>query len=308
MHTAIAICTYQRPTGLNRLLDSVAKLTLPDGVSDSDVAVVVVDNHEDGEGLAVCEGRAPDYRFALRAICKPGNGISEARNASVEMALSVQPTYVGFLDDDEWPENIWLKELVSVLEKANADVVGGPTRSVFPDDAPVELLDNPYFGADMNLADGTSCELQAAGNFLIRADVLAKTVPDSFHPDFAHSGGEDLAFFTQLAQQGAQMVWAAQAVVHEEVPNNRLSNDWLRTRVIGIANSRVRVMQMMEPEWYQSLIRGAKTAALAAQASVFSVAGLASPELASQAEQLRWKFIGKFTAHFNRKTTRPEGH
>lgn len=308
MHTVIAICTYQRPTGLNRLLDYIAELHLPDGVSDRDVSVVVVDNHEASAGLDECEKRAPDYRFALRAICQPGNGISEARNASVAMALEASPQYVGFLDDDEWPEPVWLSELVRVLEQKRADLVGGPTRSVFPDNAPDELINNPYFGADMNLSDGQSCELQAAGNFLIRADVLADTAPTCFHPAFAHSGGEDLAFFTQLAQKGASMVWANAAVVHEEVPENRLSKEWLKTRVIGVANSRVRVMQMLKPGFKNSLIRVAKTCALGVQASLLSLAGVASPKIASSAEQLRWKFMGKLTAHLNRKTTRPEGH
>ncbi len=308
MHTAIAICTYRRPAGLNRLLEHIAQLELPSNVADRDIAVVVVDNHEDGEGVDVCERVAPDYRFALRAICQPGNGISEARNASVEMALAVDPTYIGFLDDDEWPERVWLVELVRVIESAEADVVGGPTRSVFPKSAPTELVNNPYFGADMKLTDGERCELQAAGNFLIKADTLASTAPTSFHPDFAQSGGEDLAFFTQLAQAGANMVWASAAVVHEEVPENRLTKAWLRTRIIGVANSRVRVMQMLKPGVIPSLIRGAKTVALFGQAGLMSLIGLASPNLANEAEQLRWKFLGKFSAHLNRKTTRPEGH
>jgi len=308
MHTAIAICTYQRPAGLNRLLDSIAKLQLPEGVSDRDVCVVVVDNHEEAAGLNVCETRADDYRFALKAIAQPGNGISEARNASVALALEVSPKFVGFLDDDEWPEPVWLCELVRVIEQNNADVVGGPTRSVFPQDAPTELTNNPYFGADMNLEDGQSCELQAAGNFLIRTETLAKAAPTCFHPAFAHSGGEDLAFFTQLAQNGASMVWATAAVVHEEVPTNRLTQEWLKTRVIGVANSRVRVMQMLKPGFKHSFIRVAKTCALGTQASVWSLAGLFFPKLASSAEQLRWKFTGKLTAHLNRKTTRPEGH
>jgi len=187
-------------------------------------------------------------------------------------------------------------------------VVGGPTGSVFSENTPEELLQNPYFGADMNLADGASCQLQAAGNFLIRATTLATRTPQVFHPDFAHSGGEDLAFFTQLAQKGFSMVWAQKAVVSEEVPENRLSNEWLRTRVIGIANSRVRVMQMLKPGLLPSIERGAKTIALSIQAALYSIAGLGSPSIARTAEQLRWKFIGKFTAHFNRKTVRPEGH
>lgn len=308
MHTVIAICTYRRPSGLSRLLDHIEALELPEHVTDQDIAVAVIDNHADAEGLEVCDLRAPSYRFTLSGSCQPGNGISEARNASVALALSNQPTYVAFLDDDEWPERLWLTELVRVLENASADAVGGPTRSVFPDDAPEELLTNPYFGADMNLTDGEHCELQAAGNFLITADFLKKMTPTCFHPDFAHSGGEDLAFFTQLAQKGALMVWANSAVVHEEVPSNRLTRAWLKTRVVGIANSRVRVMQMLKPGFVHSLVRGAKTIALAVQASLYTLAAIFSPTLAFEAEQLRWKFVGKLSAHFNRKTTRPEGH
>jgi len=104
------------------------------------------------------------------------------------------------------------------------------------------------------------------------------------------------------------MVWANSAVVHEEVPTNRLSNDWLKTRVIGVANSRVRVMQMLKPGLKHSVVRVAKTCALGVQAALWSLAGLASSNIASDAEQLRWKFHGKLTAHLNRKTIRPEGH
>jgi len=169
-------------------------------------------------------------------------------------------------------------------------------------------VNNPYFGADMGLADGVSCQLQAAGNFLIRADTLSTTTPQCFHPDFAHSGGEDLAFFTQLNQKGCSMVWASMAKVHEDVPANRLTHDWLRTRIIGIANSRVRVMQMLKPGLIPSAVRGLKTVALFAQAGLFSLVGIVIPSQREAAEQLRWKFIGKFTAHMQKKTVRPEGH
>jgi len=308
MHTVIAICTYQRPLGLNRLLDHIALLSLPEELSDRDISVVVVDNHIGKEGLDVCEQRAPDFRFPLRAICQPGNGISDARNTAVEMALSAKPNFVGFLDDDEWPTPNWLCELLQVLAKSSADVVGGPTESVFPSHAPTELRSNPYYGADMALADGTPCTLQAAGNFLIRASCLSHLAPNYFHIDFAHSGGEDLAFFTQLENQGFPMVWASKAVVYEEVPENRLTQDWLRTRVINIANSRVRVMQMLKPGILASLVRGAKTLALGFQVALYAVLGLVSPKFAAASEQLRWKFIGKASAHLKRKTIRPEGH
>jgi len=308
MHTVIAICTYRRPNGLNRLLNHIAQLELPGGFPDRDLAVVVVDNHADAQGLQVCEKRAPDYRFALHATSKAGNGISEARNQAVLMALKAAPNFVGFLDDDEWPSPDWLREILRVLESTQADAAGGPTRPVFPEDAPTELLEVPYYGADMALVDGARCTLQAAGNFVIRSKCLIEAAPHFFHPDFAMSGGEDLAFFTKMSQRGVSMVWASQAIVMEEVPPSRLSKEWLKTRVINIANSRVRVMQMLEPGKIPAAIRVIKTAGLGVQAGVFTAIGLIVKNFQLDAALLRWKFIGKFRAHRDQFTERPEGH
>jgi glycosyltransferase involved in cell wall biosynthesis len=299
----LCICTYRRPEGLAHLLDSVNQLSprKPD-------AVVVIDNHADGEGAAVCEQMSADYPLDLHYAIEAESGISFARNAAVELALKQQPDIIAFLDDDEWPEPQWLSELIRVCDEQRADAVGGPTLSVFPENTADEIINNPYYGADMNIADGARCQLQAAGNFLIKASVIKPMGPDYFRPEFAQSGGEDLAFFTTLAQQQAKMNWAANARVHEPVPPNRLSPAWLKERVINIANSRVRVMQVLEPGAVPATIRGLKTVVLFFQAMIWTLLGVFSKSLRQESAMLRWKFIGKLTAHFNHKTIRGEGH
>ncbi len=299
----VCICTYNRPEGLANLLDQLTLLspTKPD-------AVVVIDNHAGGEGAALCEKRRADYPIDLDYAVEPQAGISFARNAAVALALTKQADLIGFLDDDEWPEPQWLAELIRVSRENDADAVGGPTLSVFPADTPDAIKNNPYYGADMNIGDGEPCKLEAAGNFLIKASTISTMGPAYFRPEFAQSGGEDLAFFTELAQKDARMYWSTRAIVHESVPMNRLSADWLKERIINIANSRVRVMQILEPGPLPAMIRGLKTIALFCQASIMTLAGLVSPSIASKAAELRWKFWGKFTAHLNRKTIRGEGH
>ncbi len=300
---AICICTYKRPDGLAKLLDTLTQLK-----PDTPDVVVVIDNHADGEGAAVCEQLASSYPFELHFAIEPEPGISYARNSAVSLALQQQPDLIAFLDDDEWPEPNWLSELTRVQAATDSDAVGGPTLSVFPPDSPESLTSNPYYGADMNIEDGSECQLQAAGNFIIKATTISEMGPAFFRTEFAHSGGEDLAFFTTLAQKGARMTWAASAIVHEAVPANRMSRDWLKGRIINIANSRVRVMQILEPGIVPAFIRGLKTVALCCQAAVWSLLGLFSVTQREQAAMLRWKFIGKFTAHIRHKTIREEGH
>ena len=300
---AICICTYKRPDGLAKLLDSLTQLApvQPD-------AVVVIDNHIGGEGVAVCEQLVASYPFELHYAIEAESGISYARNSAVSLALQQQPELIAFLDDDEWPEPNWLAELVRVQADTDADAVGGPTLSVFPPNSPESLTSNPYYGADMSITDGAECQLQAAGNFIIKASTISQMEPTFFRTEFAHSGGEDLAFFTTLAQNGTRMRWAANAIVHEAVSANRMSREWLKGRIINIANSRVRVMQILEPGPMPAAVRGLKTVALFFQVLLWSLFGLFSVSFREQASMLRWKFIGKFTAHFQHKTVREEGH
>lgn len=301
MNIVICICTYRRPDGLRKLLDALPTLQSSDVLS-----VVVVDNHQAGEGLSVCNDMAPDYPFAITAFTEPGEGISAARNAAVRKALTLNPDWVAFLDDDEWPEPQWLEELLKIQREHDADLVGGPTRPVFPDNTRPELLDNEYYGADLALPDGASCQLQAGGNFMIRASVLEVFAPNVFHPSFAHSGGEDLAFFTQAHAKGFSMRWAANAVVHEPVPEARLQPDWLRQRIITIHNSRVRVMQMLQPGFTAASTRVLKTIALGTVAASFSAMALVMPAYRESARMMRWKFRGKLMAHFGSASMRGE--
>jgi len=304
VNTVVCICTYRRPDGLRELLYSLREL---DGITNG-MHVIVVDNDAAGEGAAVCDALPNDFPLNVHASVEPQAGISPARNAAVRNALAFKSEFIAFLDDDEQPSQQWLSELHRIQQQTNADVIGGPTLSVFPDNISDDIKQNPYYGADLGMTDAQPCQLQAAGNFMIRSSVIESMAPEFFHPAFAHSGGEDLAFFTQLAANGATMAWAANAIVHEDVPASRLSESWLKQRVINIANSRVRVMQMLQPGATKALVRGLKTCALFAWAAANTIAALVMPERRESARLLRWKFIGKLTAHLRIATTRGEGH
>ena len=301
MTIVLGICTYRRPVELRKLL-----LALPLLENCNDLTVVVADNDPGHEGLQVCNTLPEDYPFTVAAMSQTSAGISAVRNAVAAKALSFKPELVAFLDDDEWPEPQWLLELLRIQKQFDADVVGGPTRPEFPPHAHASLHDNPYYGADMDLPDGSACQLQAGGNFLIKASVLQCYAPHFFDEAFSHSGSEDLAFFTRLARDGYAMRWAAHAIVHEPVPDSRLAPDWLQQRVTNIHNSRVRVMQQLEPGLAASIIRLSKTAALATATFLVSLGSLAMPAHRQKAALLRWKLAGKLTAHLGKVTTRGE--
>ncbi len=293
MRVVVAVCTWRRPAGLARLLDALGALEMPPGV---ELAVVVVDNEPEASGLAHLGTRTNDA-FAVHGHLEPEPGLSAARNRAVAEALALAPEHVAFLDDDEWPEPQWLAELLRVRREHGADAVGGPTRPVFPPDTDALVRANAYYGADLGLPDGASCTLEAGGNFLMTAAALRAAGPPWFDPAWAHTGGEDLAFFTALTRRGARMRWAARATVHEPVEPGRLSDRWLRGRVVNIANTRVRIMQRLEPGLRARAVRGAKTVALCSVALAVSCAGVANAALAERGRLLRWKAWGKLRGH-----------
>lgn len=303
MKIAVCVCTFRRPDGLHNLLDHLETIAW-----DHELEIFVADNDRGGqEGATVITQRAPAYRWPLVSSIVEQQGISFTRNQVVAMALESSPDLVAFLDDDEWPSKDWLKELVRVQQSTDADAVGGPTLPVFPDGTDESYKTNPYYGADLRQPDGSRCVLHAAGNFLIKTSVLEKMSPEIFNPEFALTGGEDLAFFLIMQKQGYRMFWAAKATVYESVPPDRMSPDWIKQRVISVANSRVYVMRKYEPDLLSSLVRGIKTSGLLVVSLLMSVLGLIHKPIALQARRMRWKFWGKFTAHMNNKRIRDEG-
>ena len=68
----------------------------------------------------------------------PERGIAQVRNALVAAALAEPATrFVAMLDDDEWPEQNWLTQLLRTQKETGADVVRGAVLRVFEAPPPV---------------------------------------------------------------------------------------------------------------------------------------------------------------------------
>ena len=143
MKVAICICTYRRPDGLSKLLDALQLLEF-----DGEVTVAVADNDAALEGMAVCKALPETYRWPVHTTTVEKQGISHSRNAAANLALQSDPDFIAFLDDDEWPDPQWLKELVRVQQDKDADAVGGPTLSVFPEGTDESYKTNPSYNTE----------------------------------------------------------------------------------------------------------------------------------------------------------------
>ena len=143
-HISVCVCTFKRPTRLERLLECLEGQAT-DGLFK--YSIVVVDNDVLESARSVVEAYAGRLSVPLAYAVEPRQNIALARNASVRMATG---ELVAFVDDDEEPSRDWLRVLYEVLVEYGADGVLGPVVPIFAEGAPVwavkgQLFQRPAF-------------------------------------------------------------------------------------------------------------------------------------------------------------------
>jgi glycosyltransferase involved in cell wall biosynthesis len=294
----VAIPTFRRPHGLERLLYALAKLD-----TSASVSVLVADNDaERHEGFDLCaEMRSRNYRWPIRSVVVAQRGIAQVRNALVENALGDPAAqFVAMLDDDEWPEPQWLDALLAEQAKTNADIVQGSILFSFEHkpDAWAMSFDGM---ADIRHASGPVAMLQGAGNLLITRAALASLPAPWFDPAFALTGGEDRDFFMRLKTGGARFAWSDEAVASSFVPATRTSLKWALARAFSIGNSDMRVFLKYSPSVPARAGEFAKIAGALLLAPLLFVVLAFDANRRADALRRLFRAAGKVTALFGRQ-------
>lgn len=231
---AICVASYRRPEGLFALLGALDGLAF-DG-PEPEIRVVVVDNDAAGSARAVCDNARTWLRHPITYVIEKRRGIPVARNAAVAAALDSD--WIAFVDDDETPEPRWLEELLRAALVHGADIVGGPVAPRFERPPPRWVEAGGYF-ASRELPEGLERDDAYTNNALVRTERLAAL--DHLFDERMAPNGEDTELFSRLTLEGARIVWAPRAVVHERVPPERATLTWLLPRSFhcGVAASRI---------------------------------------------------------------------
>ncbi len=243
-NVTVAIPTFRRPRGLERLLVALAKLE-----TTANVTVLVADNdcekHEGSDMCAAIRGRG--YRWPLRSLVVAQRGIAQVRNALTDVALGdAGMDYLAMLDDDEWPEPQWLEALLREQAKTGAGVLQGSILFDFEHkpDAWAESFDGM---SDIRHASGPVEMLQGAGNLFMTRAALDAIPGRKFDPAFALTGGEDSDFFMRLKGAGVRFAWSDEGLAHTFIPASRTSLRWALSRAYGVGNSDMRVFLKYAP-------------------------------------------------------------
>jgi glycosyltransferase involved in cell wall biosynthesis len=234
----IAVPSFRRPRGLERLLLAVEKLN-----TDARVSVLVADNDaEEREAFALCNAvQRRGYRWPLECIVAQQRGIAQARNALMDHVLTPRTAdFVAMLDDDEWPDENWLDRFLSVQRATGADALHGAVLRVF-ETAPGVWAERCHGIAPVRGRTGLIPMIDSTSNVLLRCSCLQQLAKPCFDQNFALSGGEDRDFFERLRRQGKRFAWADEAIAYAWVPVSRASFGWALRRAYRTGNSDMRV-------------------------------------------------------------------
>lgn len=224
-HLSICICTFKRTELLKQLLARLGNQRTEGLFSYS---IVVADNDAMQSARAVVDTFCAQSPLSVAYCNEPQQNIALVRNKALAHA---DGDFAVFIDDDEFPADNWLHNLLKTYFAYRADGVLGPVKPFFEHEPPQWVRKGGFFERP-NPATGyklgwSECR---TGNVLLRKNIL-DGIDIPFRSEF-DTAGEDMDFFRRMIDRGHTFVWCSDAIVYELVPAARCSRSFLLRRAL----------------------------------------------------------------------------
>lgn len=219
----VAAPTYRRPALLEKLLESLSRLILP---QEADTSFVIIDNDPGGGARPLVSQWQASFGPRLDYAHEHRPGVTYVRNHA--LALAGEMDLLAFIDDDEFADPAWLLHLVERYRQTGAAAVFGPVSAVYATGTPEWMrrwgVHSRPVSADTDLSrPGATC------NCLIDMAVV-RSEGLLFDERMTLTGAEDTLFFTRLLDLGHRLTLSKDALVYEHIPQERASPAWLMRR------------------------------------------------------------------------------
>jgi cellulose synthase/poly-beta-1,6-N-acetylglucosamine synthase-like glycosyltransferase len=206
---SVVIPTYQRCASVRRVLQALARQTLP---PDEYEVIVSIDGSDDGTSDMAAQFAAP---YRLDVSWQPHKGRAGACNAGIKLARG---ELVVLLDDDMEPVPGFLAAHRQAHPAgSHLGVLGAVPINLEPSSPPVVQYIGWKFNDHLeNLAQpGYKFKLTHfySGNFSIRRELLLRV--DAFDESFEAYGNEDLELSVRLSEARVQFKYCPEALARQ---------------------------------------------------------------------------------------------
>jgi glycosyltransferase involved in cell wall biosynthesis len=220
---SVVVCTYNRAHILGKALSHLVPQETDGRFS---YEIVVVDDSSTDSTSEVVAQIAGSCSIPVRYIRSEGQGIAHARNSGIAGSLG---EWIAFIDDDEFADSNWLKELLACANETGRQVIGGAVRLCLSDDevsqmSPVCRL---MLGESLGRTKVEKCSRKFSPgclNLLVKATVFDAV--GRFDESLTR-GGEDTEFGIRIRRAGIEAWFTPRAVVGHHIPAYRLKENYL---------------------------------------------------------------------------------
>ncbi len=220
---SVVVCTYNRATLLESLLESLTRQTL----SDHCFEVIVVDNNSIDQTKTICQNFEKRFTYFVYSS-EPKQGLSHARNNGYRHARGL---YVAYLDDECLVPKDWLTTAVKHTQQGRPDMMGGPYGCHYEGPKPAWVRDSYFSTIDelgSSLRKLPPSEYLSGGNMFILRSTLDEL--GGFDPSFGMSGkrlgyAEEIDFQKRLIAHNpnAERLYDPDLVVSHMVRQEKLN-------------------------------------------------------------------------------------
>lgn len=223
----LALCTYKRPNMLEKCLDSISKLNLPNNIK---IELLIIDNDKEGSAFATVNKFKFDIKMPIYHIVEQQRGLSSARNRLIREAVNLGATHVAMFDDDIILPQDWLVNYINYYnENEQAVIITAASYSKFIKEPPSYIAKNDLFKSHTTKKTGSIRKDAASGNVFFPLSIVT-VLGLGFNSEYVYMGGEDGKFFGEASQKGAEIVWCNDCFNWELNGADKISVKWILKR------------------------------------------------------------------------------
>ncbi len=193
---SVVVCSHNGAATIRDTLEGLRNLDYPD------YEVIVINDGSTDSTLRI----VLEYPF-VRLVNTANRGLSNARNTGIETASC---ELVAFIDDDAYPDELWLKYLVLSLVEGDCVGVGGPNFPPPNDDWKIKAMGHAPGGPNPVLISDRTAEHIPGCNMMFRKDALVSI--GGFDSRF-RTAGDDVDLCWRLLDKGGVVGYSPSAVV-----------------------------------------------------------------------------------------------
>ena len=219
----ICIPTYNRNKSLINCLKSIRKLKNDNFFK---IKILILDNTITNNSYKAVKKFNKKQHYKIYQDHEKKRGIVYARNKCLQLAKKLKPNFIAFIDDDCIVNKNWLKNIFTLLNKIDADVITGPQLYEGVNKNNYMFLFEKKYKKDL-----LKVTWAASNNVFFKYDILKNKRNMKFDKNLNNFGmGEDQLFFSLISKIGYKIYWSRKVLVTEKIHPHRSNINWIKER------------------------------------------------------------------------------